>query len=336
MKEIIRKVIIGVIVAVIAIAVVANVLKGDEPDVQQTTTSANAAINGTDAVAPTENQGGVDVNATTNNGSSVPQPSLSSQDVQNTTGSQVVAPSQSQTQNGNVAQPTTQGNNTVQTTTQSAQPDVNTQQTTSNPFAPQQTTQNVQPVQPANKINAYQQIFASGRFIMKVNDPDLGPVTMAMSGNRMFVDASMEGVTLKMLYDGNKPSEDDPSMGTWYIVVDNLKAYSPMPTDMLGDMNVEELTKDIAKGDGNTVYTKSTEVVNGEQLEVESCVDENGNTTKYYFRGDQLVRTDSVSPSGAVSTTEFQQISGTVDESVFEIPAGYKKIDISWLFNMIG
>jgi len=182
---------------------------------------------------------------------------------------------------------------------------------------------------------SYQNIFKSGRFLMKISDPELGPVTMAMSGNKMFVEASMEGITLKMLFDGDKTDKDNPN-GTWYIIIDKIKKYSPMPADMVGDMNVKELTKDFANSSDDTIYKKSTEKVNGEELYCESCVDSNGNTAKYYFRGDQLVRSDSISPSGAVSTTEFQEVNANVDESLFAIPDGYAKWDISWLMNMMG
>lgn len=197
-----------------------------------------------------------------------------------------------------------------------------------------QPSQSQQGTQQAYKVEYYQNIFRSGKFLMKVNDPDLGEVVMAMSGNKMLVEASMEGMTLKMLYDGDKPDEKNPASGTWYIVIDKLKKYSPMPADMLGNMNIEELTKDFAKGDSNSLYSTGYETVNGEQLYCESCTDENGNTTKYYFRGDQLIRSDSVSPSGEVSTTEFKEINPNVDDSLFVIPSGYAKWDISWLLNM--
>ncbi len=333
MKEIIKKIVIVVVIAAIAIGIAVKVLKGDEPAVDSTTTTAateGSVADSTNNVSPTDPQGNVNANATTNNSGSVQQPSSDGGSaVQNTTGSQT--PSQ-----GAPVQPSSpQGSsNAVQPSTQNSQPGQpdsgNVQQSTSAPFNPQLPQQNT------NKIDAYQQIFSSGRFLMKINDPDLGPVTMAMSGNKMFIDASMEGITLKMLYDGDKVDKDNPNMGTWYIVVDQIKKYSPMPADMIGDMNVEELTKDFAKGDSSTVYTKSTETINGETYECESCVDSNGNTTKYYFKGDALVRSDSISPSGEVSTTEFQEISGNVDESIFEIPAGYAKFDISWLLKMMG
>jgi len=309
MKEIIRKIIIAVVVVVVIGAVVSFAFRSDKPEVPAQSTSSGDA-------SSTEGQSNPDNNVNATTGNQGAQPSQQPQnpaDPQGTTGSQ----GSSDTQNP---------------------------QTTTNAYAPSQGQPNsdvsqtvpqdpVNP-QPVNKIDSYQQIFRSGKFLMKVNDPDLGDVTMAMSGNKMFVEASMEGITLKMLYDGDKPDEDNPASGTWYIVIDKIKKYSPMPADMLGNMNIEELTKDFAKGDSNTVYTKSVETVNGEQLDCESCVDSNGNTTKYYFRGDQLVRSDSISPSGEVSTTEFREINGNVDESMFVIPSGYAKWDISWLLNM--
>ncbi len=320
MKEIIKKIVIAVLVAVIAIGVAVKFIKGDEPAVDSITTTA-AAVAGTESAAPVNPQGNA---ATDNNANAQQNPSASD------SGSAVQGATNAQTPTqGSSAQVVTDANgNTVQSVTQGAQ------NSGSNPGSAQLTTQQTQ--QYVNKIDVYQQIFSSGRFIMKINDPDLGPVTMAMSGNKMLVDASMEGVTLKMLYDGDKPDEDNPSMGTWYIVVDQIKKYSPMPSDMIGDMNVEDLTKDFADTEEGRIYTKSVETIGGETYDCESTVDSNGNTTKYYFKGDMLVRSDSISPSGEISTTEFQEISGVVDDSLFEIPAGYAKFDISWLLNMLG
>lgn len=332
MKEIIKKIVIAVVVAAIAIGVAVKFIKGDEPAVDSTTTTA-AAVAGTESGNSQTPATQGNAAATTNNSQGAQQPSSDNGSaIQGTTNSQpssqgsaVQNPSSAVTDaNGNNVQPAPQGNQGVQPDNGNAQqgviPPVNTQQ----------------PQQYANKIDVYQQIFASGRFIMKINDPDLGPVTMAMSGNKMFIDASMEGVSLKMLYDGDTPDKNNPSMGTWYIIIDQFKKYSPMPADMIGDMNVEDITKDFANDDSNNVYTKSTETIGGETYDCESSVDSNGNTTKYYFKGDKLVRSDSISPSGEISTTEFQEISGNVDDSIFTIPDGYAKFDISWLLNMMG
>lgn len=374
MKEIIKKIVIAV-VAVIALGVAVFSLINDEPAVTPGVADPSVSTTDSGNNTPTPGTNGDTTSdkgntpaTKPNGGSNVQEPSATAPGSQTTTGTETNAPTQSQpgsttqsapaepdaptqspTQSAPVEPDATTQNAPEQTTapngdapaTQPVQPDnSDVQQSTLSPSVPQapnsSQTQPTQPAQPSNKISAYQEIFKSGKFLMKVNDPDLGPVTMAMSGNKMFIEASMEGMSLKMLYDGDTPDSSNPDTGTWYIIIDKIKKYSPISSDMIGDMNVEELTKDIAKGDGSTVYTKSTETLNGETYECESCTDENGNITKYYFKGDQLVRSDSISPSGEVSTTEFQEISATVDENLFIIPDSYNKWDISWLMNMVG
>mgnify|MGYP003303729859 CR=1 FL=1 len=168
---------------------------------------------------------------------------------------------------------------------------------------------------------------------MEVNDPDLGKVTMAMKGNKMYVDASMEEISLKLVFNGDKKDSDNPD-GTWYLILDGFKKYSTMPADMLGEMNVSELTKDFAKDDGNLVYT--TDVVDGQLLVCESTVDSNGNTLRYYFDGDVLVQSDTVAPDGSVSSTKFSKITTEVPDTLFQIPTGYSYINLEWIMNLGG
>ncbi len=329
MKEIITKVIIAVLVIAVIGGGAAFLLKSDDPAGPEQSTSSAPAGDTQTTSQPGSNEGSTDnaVNGTTANQSP-------SENVQGSTAPQGTdAPQSSQPQQGVQPSQSQQGVQPSQSQ-QSTQPSGSQQSTQpQQDVQPSQSQQSTQPQQ-VYKVDYYQDIFRSGKFLMKVNDPDLGEVVMAMSGNKMLVEASMEGMTLKMLYDGDKPDEKNPANGTWYIVIDKIKKYSPMPADMLGDMNVEELTKDFAKSDSNSVYTTGYETVNGEQLYCESCTDTNGNTTKYYFRGDQLIRSDSVSPSGEISTTEFKEINPNVDDSLFVIPSGYAKWDISWLLNM--
>ena len=304
-------------------------------DVQQNTDN-NVNNNGVqNSDSNTNNNSGVqtpDSNTSNNNG------------VQNSNGntssnSGVQTPDGNTNSNSGVPQNPTNSQNAPEQTTSSSAPSYQPTQTPSDNGGIQPNTSapaDYPQAQPTNKIDVYQNIFKSGTFLMKINDPELGPVTMAMKGNKMFLEASMEGLTLKMLYDGDTPDPDNPQQGTWYIIIDKIKKYSPISSDLVGDMNVEELTSDIAKGDGTTTYTKSVETLDGVSYECESFTDENGNTTKYYFQGDVLVRSDSVSPSGEVSVTEFQEITSNVDDSYFTIPSDYAKWDISWLMNMMG
>lgn len=191
------------------------------------------------------------------------------------------------------------------------------------------------PVATGNKIDIYQQVFKSGNFLMQVEDPDLGPVTMAMRGNKMYVDASMEEMSLKLIFNGDKKDKDNPD-GTWYLLLDGLKKYSTMPSDMLGDMNVSELTKDFAKDDQNLKYTTSAADVDGKLLTCESTVDSNGNTLRYYFDGDVLVRSETVSPDGSVSATKFAKITTEVPDSLFAIPSDYSFLNLEWLMKLAG
>lgn len=319
MKDIIKKVLIGVLCVAVIVGV-AYKFVFSSPDQTDPYGSTNGVIDGNGQ--PVTDSNGVTLNAGNN------------ADPYVTTGS-------SQPVNGTTA-PAQQTNPGTQQTTNGGSYNPGTSQQGGTNYTPTQTPAQNQggyvdtPTPSSNRIDKYQNIFKSGRFMMKINDPDLGPVTMAMAGNKMFMETSMEGLTLKMIYDGDKKDKDNPNLGTWYIVLDSLKKYSPLPADMIGDMNVEELTKDFASGDSNTIYTSSVEDVNGELLDVESCVDSNGNTTKYYFRGDELVRSDSIGPDGTVSTTEFQLVTGDVADSVFQIPSDYAKWNISWLINMLG
>lgn len=320
MKDIIKKVLIGVLCVAVIVGV-AYKFVFSSPDQTDPYGITNGVIDGNGQ--PVTDANGVTLNAGNN------------ADAYVTTGSNQVV-------NGTTASYQQNNPGTQQTTNGTSYNPGTNQQQGGNTYNPTQTTAQNQGgyVNPSassgNRIDRYQNIFKSGRFMMKINDPDLGPVTMAMSGNKMFMETSMEGLTLKMIYDGDKKDKDNPELGTWFIVLDSLKKYSPLPADMLGDMNVEELTKDFASGDSNTIYTTSVEDVNGELLDVESCVDSNGNTTKYYFRGDELVRSDSISPDGAVSITEFQLVTGEVSDSIFQIPSDYAKWNISWLINMLG
>lgn len=225
-----------------------------------------------------------------------------------------------------------QSSTTTTTTTVAPSSDSGSQQqtpvtTTTTTKAPAQQT--------GNKIDVYQQVFKSGNFLMKVNDPDLGDVTMAMKGNKMYVEASMEGMSLKLIFNGDVKDKENPD-GTWYLMLDSLKSYSKMPSDMLGDMDVASITKGFAQEEDNLVYTTDIVDVDGSLLVCESTTDGNGNTLNYYFDGDVLVRSETISPSGSATATDFSMITTSVDDSLFAIPADYKYLNLEWLMNLAG
>lgn len=179
----------------------------------------------------------------------------------------------------------------------------------------------------SNRIDRYAELFESGTFLMTINDPEMGPLTMALKGNKMYIEASSDGLDQKMIYRGDIKSKEDPTQGTWFLVLDAYKVYSVIPADVVSDTSVEELIEDLKNGEEQT-YTTSTEKLNGKTYYVESCVDKDGTKTKYYFDGDVLVRSDSISPDGTVTTTEFSKITGTVPDSLFVIPSSYTQADL--------
>lgn len=189
--------------------------------------------------------------------------------------------------------------------------------------------------QQGNKIDIYQQVFKSGNFLMKVNEPELGDVTMAMKGNKMYLEASMEGMALKLIFNGDIKDKNNPD-GTWYLMLDSLKKYSKMPSDMLGDMDVASITKGFAQQEDNLVYTSDVVDVDGTLLVCESATDGNGNTLNYYFDGDVLVRSETISPSGSATATDFSMITTNVDDSLFAIPSDYEYLNLEWLMNLAG
>ncbi len=190
--------------------------------------------------------------------------------------------------------------------------------------------------QSGNKVDVYRKAFSSGNFLMEVNDADMGLVTMAVKGNKMYMNASMEGMTIKMIYRGDEVDKDHPD-GTWYLVLDGLKKYSTMPSEMLADMNMSEITSSFANEEDNLVYTASVVDVDGKLLDCESTTDNNGNTLNYYFDGDVLVRSETITPAGSATVTEFSKITTDVPDSLFEYKIdGYKSMNLEWLMKLAG
>lgn len=357
MKEIIKKIVVGILAVgiVIGAAVYRFVLydpnKANETTTQPTVTDAA----GTTYYAVTNPDGSMMVIVTNENGEQYKAEfdgenvgstvaAVSQGEVQGTLPTNYTGPhlNVEATSNGTTAEKpsavtTTTNPNTTkasagQTTTAPTTTKAPAKQTTTKAPAQQATQQMTEAT--GNKVDIYQTVFASGNFLMEVNDPDLQNVTMAMKGNKMYVEASMEGMSLKLVFNGDIKNEDHPD-GTWYLILDSLKKYSTMPAEMLGDMDVNELTKDFAKDDGNLVYTTSVEDVDGALLVCESTVDNNGNTLKYYFDGDVLVRSDTVAPDGTVSSTKFSKITTEVPDELFVVPQGYSFINLEWLMNSL-
>ncbi len=251
--------------------------------------------------------GAVVITPPTGNGTTAAKP----QDTESTT-----APAN---QGGTTTAPATPGS----TTTAPAKPDT---PTTTAPAAPGTTAA---PALAAYRINKYQQLFASGTYLMEFTDLDLSdkPVTMAVKNGNMYVDVSMEGMALKMLYKND--------VKTMYLIIDEFKKYCKLPEDLLGeDMDIGAMLSDFGVSAVDNITVSEVEL-NGQKLILESYVDGDGVQYNYYFNGEDLVRRDTVYTDGTTESMFISKFTTDVPDSILQIPEGYGYLNLSWMGAMM-
>ena len=183
------------------------------------------------------------------------------------------------------------------------------------------------------RLEKYQEMFKSGQYLMefKTSDPEMGdtPITLASKNGNLMIDSTIQNFKCKMLYLSNEDKT--------YILIDNLKKYSELPEDMMGEegLDMSELTKGFANESLDDLKV-STVKVNGQTLNCETRDNGDGAQTRYLFNGDTLVRIDDVASDGTVSSTYISRLTSDVPDSTFEIPKNYSYLNLSWLANMAG
>ena len=183
----------------------------------------------------------------------------------------------------------------------------------------------------ATRIKKYEQIFRSGTYAMTVemNDPEYPePVTMALKNGNIYIETAMsmeegsEPLRMKMLY---IKSED-----TMYLILDDLKKYCKLPEDMVADFDMSSMVQDFKINTVGEIKT-STANINGKTLNVESYINESGETVNYYFDGDSIVRLDTIDKNGTTDSVYYSMFTTDVPDSYFAIPDGYGYWNLSWI-----
>ena len=183
------------------------------------------------------------------------------------------------------------------------------------------------------RIEKYKDMFASGQYLMefKTSDPELGdtPITFATKNGNIMIDSTIQNLKCKMLYLSNEDKT--------YILIDNMKKYSELPAEMMGDegFDMSEMTKSLA-GEFDGDLRTSTVKIGDKTLNCETRINEDGSQTRYLFDGDTLVRIDDVASDGTISSTYISRLTSDVPDSTFEIPKNYGYLNLSWLANMAG
>ena len=187
----------------------------------------------------------------------------------------------------------------------------------------------------AYRVEKYQKIFESGQYLIefKTSDPDLGdvPITAATKNGNVIITTTIESMSCKMLY----LSKDK----TTYLIIDDFKKYCKLPKDLMDDEDLDmgQLMSSFASEESSSKDIKVSKAkIGGQDLICESCTNDNGTETRYYFRGETLVRMDSVSSDGAVDSTYISRFTSDVPDSTFQIPKGYGYLNLSWLEGLAG
>lgn len=176
----------------------------------------------------------------------------------------------------------------------------------------------------AYKIDRYNKVFETGNFIMQLNDPDLGVVTMGLKNGDVYVESTTDGLTMKLLYLKSKDKT--------YMILDEFKKYSEMPKELVGEMGT---LGDEMKDSGSGVGTVTTKKLNGKTYDCEIFKNSQGETYRYYFSGDTLVYSESVAKDGTVTRTEFIKVVANPSDSYFKIPAGYSYWNLEFIYDQI-
>lgn len=181
------------------------------------------------------------------------------------------------------------------------------------------------------KINMYQDILASGTFILEfyTNDEDFGtdPVYLATKDGSILMETTIDlddtSYECSMLYVASKDKT--------YLIMPVWSKYFDLPSSMMEDMDMSSLLDGFSEVVDIADITVSTVTEDGVTYTVETYINGEGLEVKYYFNGDEWVRREITEADGTVSITYVIQATGTVADSVFDIPSGYGYLNLSWL-----
>ena len=109
--------------------------------------------------------------------------------------------------------------------------------------------------------------------------------------------------------------------GKTYILIPDMKIYSEV-TDEEDTVDVDAIIAEFTDCFSGSEITASTGTVNGKTLYCEDVTARDGSTTRFYFDGDDLCYIDV--DNGQM---KINKLTGTVPDSLFEIPSGYTYFD---------
>lgn len=158
-----------------------------------------------------------------------------------------------------------------------------------------------------------------GSYVMsmeQIGDEETGEITLAIKDGKMYMDATSDGERVSIIYKDN----------VTYMISHAEKAYMEMQgkmedefdsMDFISDEDLEEIK--------SSEFKTGKETIDGVEYDYEEF--NNEGTERYYFIGDDLKYIKQLDDEGE-QTIKINQLSSEVDDSLFEIPAGYSKLEM--------
>ena len=163
-------------------------------------------------------------------------------------------------------------------------------------------------------------------FGITMKDAEMGDseVTIGSKTNGdLAIKTTMKGIEIRFVYiKSNDKTYLVVKLGGINYVVKNV------PQE---DFNFGDISKSLALGDISldNVQTR-TEFVKGKRYDIDYSVDENGNTTEYWFSGSQLVKINNIDKNGKAEATEIKGFKTSPSASLFKVKAANWKEKLAW------
>ena len=149
-------------------------------------------------------------------------------------------------------------------------------------------------------------------------------VTIASKKNGdLAIKTTMKGVEIRFVY--------TKSNDKTYLIVKLAGVNWVVKNVPQEDFNFGDISKSLALGDIelDNVQTR-TEFVKGKRYDIDYSVDENGNTTEYWFSGSQLVKINNIDKNGKAEATEIKGFKTSPSSALFKTGPAKWTENIKW------
>lgn len=159
-------------------------------------------------------------------------------------------------------------------------------------------------------------VFKSGKYTFStVVDVDgvPTPTTIMINGKNMCSEMTVENIKARMLILDGKV----------YVVFPDLKAYSEVPKDQVGDIDLSNINF----GSNQTYGGSRYETIGSKTYTVDTYINSDGSKIDYYFLNGKWVKSVDNPGTSKESVQEIQEFKAGVDSSWFSLK-GLIKVDL--------